>query len=82
LLFIGEALLELNVAQQFPLPPHSGTTGASVPPLLFLPTMPLAIHVKMDNLRQMNYRQRAKNSLSILTLPRKLPLLAYRRGAM
>jgi hypothetical protein len=40
------------------------------------------VAVKLDKLRQLKYRQRAKISLSILTLPRSLTLLAYRPEAM
>jgi hypothetical protein len=71
--------LNLDAVQQFPLPAAAKVQpGASLPPLL-------GSHdaaVNMDKLRQLKYRQRAKNSLSILTSLRRLPLLAYRVMAM
>jgi hypothetical protein len=76
--FIGEALLDWNAVQQFPLPPHPNTTRGFPAAAPF----PTNAAVNMDKLRQLKYRQRAKNSLSILTEPRSLLLLAYRRAAM
>jgi hypothetical protein len=76
--FIGGAL-RFEREATIPSAAASSTTG-SFPAAA--PSIPTLAAVNLDKLRQLQYRQRAKKSLSILTRPRKLPLLAYRRAGV
>jgi hypothetical protein len=84
--FIGEALLDLAAVQTIL---GRGANNSLCPPQSKynrgLPCRRSCSHdvaVNLDKLRQMKYRQRLKNSLSILTHPYTSPLLAYAVLAM